>query len=378
MKVFFTLDSLSNAGTEKSTLDLISNFTPAIQAKVIFFYPGEHLRKAYEKAGISVLFLDASGRMSILRGIRRLRNLINKEKPDIVVSSILRANLISRIACKLTGTTLVGTFVSDSYSVVRTSSFSTRRRVGFNFFYRFDKLTAGIPVAWISNSECIKKSNCNVLDVDPSLVKVIYRGRDSKKFIARNKIPSNGVFRFVYIGRLLQTKGVHELIEAFKLVAKDHANISLDIYGAGPFKGHLATQIKESDVGDKVILHGVVPNGWEKLYEADCFVFPSWYEGFSGSLVEAMMVGIPIIASDIPMNLEAVNLETALIYPVKNIQELASNMSKMIINYSDMTAMGMRARMVACERFNIKRIAGEYQSFLTTVYSRQQKKALMP
>ena len=52
MKVFFTLDSLANAGTEKSTLDILSHFSKDVEVKVIYFYPGSDLKADYEKAGI--------------------------------------------------------------------------------------------------------------------------------------------------------------------------------------------------------------------------------------------------------------------------------------------------------------------------------------
>lgn len=368
MKVLFTLDTLANAGTEKSMLDIISHFSKDVEAKVIYFYPGEHLRAAYEQAGIPVQFVNVSGRMSIFKGARRLKSIIKEEKPDLVVSSILRANLISRIACKQTGTKLVGTFVSDSYSTARTASFSLKRKLGFYFFYRMDRLTASIPRSWISNSEYIKKSNCDYLKVDPSIVKVIYRGRDSQKFMSKEKIPGKGIFRFVYVGRLLQTKGLRELLEGFKIAIAAHPGISLDIYGEGNFKNELKRMISAANLEGKVILHGVVPNGWEKLYEADGFVFPSWYEGFSGSLVEAMMVGIPTIASDIPMNLEAVvDGETALVHKVKDAESIAAQMKKMITSYQPMQEMGMRARSEALKRFDIKIISKQYEDHLKNI-----------
>jgi glycosyltransferase involved in cell wall biosynthesis len=118
-----------------------------------------------------------------------------------------------------------------------------------------------------------------------------------------------------------------------------------------------------------------VPNGWKKLYEAHCFVFPSWYEGFSGALIEAMMAGIPIIASDISMNLEAVDKETALIYKVKSVNELAAHMETMITSYPNMIEMGKRARAVASGRFDIKVIAAEYESFLHSVANKTVNEA---
>ncbi len=364
MKVFFTIDALINAGTEKSILDIVSHFSKETNVTVIYFYPRHELKSAYEAAGIRLVFMDLKGKKDFKNGINKLSALIKNEKPDIVVSSILRANIISRIACKRTHTKLVGTFVSDSYSAERQKSFSLKRKIGAQFYFWIDKITSKIPSFWIANSESIKKSNCHYLHVDPSIVKVIYRGRDKNKFVQKINIPDK-IFRFVFVGRLLETKGLLELIQAFENLHETNSAIQLDIFGDGSFRKKIAERIAASPVHSKIILHGMVQEGWKKMYDADCFVFPSWYEGFSGSLIEGMMVGIPIIASDIPMNLEAVeHNNTALIFPVKNIEALTSSMKQMIEAYAQSCVLANNAREYAFKKFDIKNISVEYENIL--------------
>lgn len=364
-KIFFTLDTLANAGTEKSVLDILSHFSNGTNVTVIYFFRGDDLKQAYEKAGIPLRYEPISGRFPLVKGILRLRKILKAEKPDLVVSSILRANLMSRVACWLTGTKLVGTFVSDSYSGLRKSSFSIKRKLGFYFYYRLDRLTAGIPGGWISNSKCIRESNCQYLGIDPGKVEVIYRGRNPEKFRVKDNQLQQGRFRFVYVGRMLETKGVGELLEAFAITAKEFPFASLDMYGKGNYEPAAKEKISRLGISENVRMHGLVPNGWEKLYEADCFVFPSWYEGFSGSVVEAMMVGIPIIASDIPMNLEAVTPDVnALVFKVRDAHDLAEQMKKAIRDYDTMCRMAKQAREEALKRFDIKVIAAQYENYL--------------
>jgi glycosyltransferase involved in cell wall biosynthesis len=81
--------------------------------------------------------------------------------------------------------------------------------------------------------------------------------------------------------------------------------------------------------------------------------------------VEAMMTGIPIISSDIPMNLEAVeNNKTALIHKLKDATDLANKMQEMISNYPSMIEMGHKARQTAMKKFDIKNIAKQYETLL--------------
>jgi len=267
----------------------------------------------------------------------------------------------------MTGTKLIGTFVSDSYSRRRSDSFSFKRKLGAAYYFWLDRLTSGIPIAWISNSESIKKSNCAALKIREDKVRVIYRGRRTDQFRERGTPDFGGVFRFAIVARLFETKGFVELVDAFSGVAKIHPNIQLDIYGEGPFRNRLKALIETNGFQNKIILHGNVKNAWLKLYEANCFVFPSWYEGFSGALVEAMMTGIPIIASDIPMNLEAVtDKRTALVHSVKDTGDLQDKMLQMVESYPTMLVLGENARKESFERFDMKNIARQYEQTLVS------------
>lgn len=368
MKVFFTLDTLANAGTEKSTLDIISHFSKETQVKVIYFYKGHDLKEAYEKAGIPLEFVNLKGD-SFLAGIKALKKIIKAEKPDIVVSSIYRANIISRIACKQTRTPLIGTFVNDSYGAVRLEELK-QKGIGwkFRFFWMLDKWTAGIPKFWLSNAASIAESNSKTLGVPMKKIKVIYRGRESEKFPEWIPAPVTPVFKFIAVGRLLDRKGFSEMIEAFAMLRKTNPAIVLDIYGEGKARKVFESVIAKHQLESSVTLHGMVPNAWKQIYHAHCFIFPSWYEGFSGALVEAMMTGVPIIASDIPMNMEAVTKDTtALVHKVKDTQDIAAKMKQMISNYPQMMEMGKRARKEAMERFDIRIIAKQYEDFLKSM-----------
>lgn len=369
MKVIFTLDSLGIGGTEKSTLDIISKFSSETQTKLVYFYPNHELKEAYEKAGITVQYIQLNSKKSFFEGVRKFIAVLKAEKPDLVVSSIARADLISRIACKITGTKIIGTFVNDTYGSYSIEEQKSKRNYfKFRFYWMLDKWTGRFVSCWISNCESIAHSNRKALGIKPKSIKVIYRGRDTTKFKPWTPLPAEKKFKFAFIGRLIQRKGLLELIWAVDILKKSNPEFRVDIYGKGNFEKQLNAEIEKLGLQENVILHGAVLDGFKKLYEADCFVFPSWYEGFSGALVEAMLSGIPIVASDIEMNKEAVAAnQTALIFKVKDAEDLAEKMKQMIGDYPDMIEMGQKARVTAVEKFDINNIAHQYESFLQEV-----------
>ena len=86
------------------------------------------------------------------------------------------------------------------------------------------------------------------------------------------------------------------------------------------------------------------------------------------------MAEVPIIASDIPMNLEAVSNDTATIFKVRDVNDLASKMSKVINEYPRTLEMARIAREEASQRFDIRNIAKEYETFLADVVNKSVKK----
>src|SRR5690606_10586584 len=97
----------------------------------------------------------------------------------------------------------------------------------------------------------------------------------------------------------------------------------------------------------------------ELLTLADFFVFPSWFEGLPGSLIEAMMAGTPIIASNIPENLECVNEEIALIFRKADPGDLKTKLHWALDNKLEMMERAIEAKRIAATKFDINYIVEE-------------------
>lgn len=458
MKLLFTQDALVNAGAERSHLEILSRFSNEVDVGFVYFYPKHELREAYKRAGIRLFFLDILEGYHFTLAVGRLVSLIRKEKPDLLVSSLWRADIITRIASFITGVPLVGTLVNDSYAPI---AWTYKKGLKYKVVFWLDRLTSGIPIHWIANAKALADSHVKTLGIERDKISVVYRGRpvlagnvigsaaacpelDSGKqsFKAKNStnetasaaesldikseisnsclavtIPGETAFpdsvgieltqperntsprsvssptetsikNFISFGRLLERKGFQDAIRAFSEVLKTYPDCTLTIFGEGHYRIQLETLIQDLNLQKSTFLPGKISSPMELLISNGkghrtsdtctersrsighptsfhCFLFPSWYEGFSGALVEAMMAGIPIIASDIPMNLEAVeDQKTALIFPAKDADSLAKKMIWAIENTGTMQVFGIQARKVAEEKFDIVKIANEYERVL--------------
>lgn len=112
---------------------------------------------------------------------------------------------------------------------------------------------------------------------------------------------------FVTCGRVEAEKGYEDLLFAIN-EAKDHAcqDWKLLIIGGGSLTGRLNEQIRELGLEDKVSITGYLHNVQEQLLKGSVFVLPSRWEGFPMSVTEALELGLPVVAYDLPAMLPLV------------------------------------------------------------------------
>ncbi|HEY2146684.1 MAG TPA: glycosyltransferase, partial [Pirellulales bacterium] len=106
----------------------------------------------------------------------------------------------------------------------------------------------------------------------------------------------------VYTGRLHRMKGLNDLIAAWPRVLKHHPAARLWLVGEGPEHAVLERKARSLGLNARVVFAGSFDNLEDILTAADLFVLPSFEEGLSIALLEAMAVGLPVVASDIAGN----------------------------------------------------------------------------
>jgi len=137
-------------------------------------------------------------------------------------------------------------------------------------------------------------------------LKVVRCGVDDTKFIPRQHQPNNTIQRIGVLGRLVEKKGIHILLEALPKVKKQSSYV-VEIVGDGPEKEKLESLVIKYGLQDQVSFKGVMANNkvsqW--LQNLDFFVLPCVkdcngdMDGIPVSLMEAMLKGVPVISSDI-------------------------------------------------------------------------------
>lgn len=111
-------------------------------------------------------------------------------------------------------------------------------------------------------------------------------------------MPEESDTNFVTMGRLSTEKNHGNFVRAFAEYVKEYPNSRVYIIGEGPLREQVEGEIERLNLKDKVILTGNLANPFTLMSKCDCFILPSIYEGQPMVLLEARIVGLPIVVSD--------------------------------------------------------------------------------
>lgn len=170
-----------------------------------------------------------------------------------------------------------------------------------------------------------------------------------------------GVKAVLYVGRLGQEKGVDVLIEAFARVLALVPAAVLYCAGDGPARPALEALARDLGLSDAVQFLGQRDDVERLLAGCDVFALPSWSEGLSNALLEALAVGAPIVATDVPGNSEVVRHgREALLAPPGDREGFAAALTRILSDPALARALASGARERA-DDYDLAQVAARYE-----------------
>ena len=139
------------------------------------------------------------------------------------------------------------------------------------------------------------------------------------------------------------------MIKAIKNVNEQGIECFLDIFGDGPLKDELQNYINENNMTEKVHLKGFSGKIHEEMLRSKGFLISSNYEGISNSMLEALAIGIPVIATDCPIGGAKMfinNKENGWLTAVGNEEEFSNAIIELLSHYDKAVAMGKEATKI--------------------------------
>lgn len=301
--------------------------------------------------------------------IRELTQNYKQNEIDAVLHFTIKPNIYGSFAAKHLGipsiaviTGLGYTFLNKGFTnlLVRQLYKRAFNKIDFVLFQNPNDRQLFLQAGYVKN--------------DQSSV-IFSSGIDLNVFYPLSKTNNQKGFHFLYLGRLLKDKGVLELLQAFVQSFSNETNTILHI--AGNFdKGNPASISEEEfqavlDKNKNIIYHNKVYPPNQLIANCDCVVLPSYREGFSMSLLEAMAMEKPVIATKVPGCKEAViDGKNGFLVEAKNRRDLSLKMVQMRNFPSEKRLeMGKQGRTIAENWYSSAKINQQYMQILHRLLS---------
>jgi glycosyltransferase involved in cell wall biosynthesis len=371
VKILYLIETLGVGGAERSLLQILPRLGDGVRPVMCHIYRGNDLRERYEAAGVPVVSLDVPPKYRFLTAIRRVEALVDQMQPDLIHTTLFRAEVVGRIVGWRRRLPVVCSFVSECYADIRWRSLSAVGRFKLGGVQMLDRLTAPLATHFIANSETIKQSETRSIGVAPERVTVLHRGRspadfaipltdaDRDRYREELRIPA-GASIVLCVGRLVFEKGHRELVDGFARVLATRPGAVLLIAGGGPEYGSIQQQTVALGIAEHVRLLGTRNDIPQLLALADLVVSTSHYEGHPGAVVEAMLAAKPMVLSDIPVHLETAVNDCAHFVPLQNAEAIARGIEALLNDPHRAQALATEAQRIAKQLYDVQTIADRY------------------
>ncbi|MBA3010372.1 MAG: glycosyltransferase [Proteobacteria bacterium] len=335
LKILFIIDHLGQGGAQKMLYYLSTGLVKKMnyQVVVVSLQKRNMYSGWFEKAGIKVIHcgidiqgspletssfvktLFFSGWKMFLSFIKLLK-LVAEFKPNVISTFLFGADFFGTAAGLFTRTKVVCAIRATNIWKRWWHKLASRLTYPFVSCFTVNSTRTAI---YLNKKEGVPLSK----------IKCIFNGVDLKRPIVdcaavreMYEVPDS-VFWVVAVGRLDEQKGFEYLIQAAESLKNSGISFVLSIFGEGHLRALLENQIKALNLEAYVRLEGYAGDLKPVLLSADMFVLSSLYEGMPNVILEAMSMGLPIVAADVDGVCDIITHEKdGLMVQTKNPEDL--------------------------------------------------------
>ena len=309
--------------------------------------------------------------ISNMKSLLRLYRLLKKERYDIIHVHTPIAALIGRVAAKLARVPHIIYTAHGFYFHDR------MKKHHYRFFYTLEFLTARFTTDWLLLQSKEDYELCLAKHFIQNRERMIHIGNGvdvHARFHPKHKAMYRANVRgelqlnedtvlFTFIGRFVREKGIVELLSAFHELRKTYTNAQLMLIGdtlTTDRDQSLQQTMNQLVHAEGIHIMGIRRDIPELLAASDVFVLPSYREGLPRSIIEAMSMGVPVIATDIRgCREEVVHHQTGFLVEVGNKYDLYEKMALLCSNSQLREEMGKQSRINAEMLFDENRVIGK-------------------
>lgn len=360
MKIMFCIPRMNNGGAERVAANLANELSNVHEIEIVTFVGSDSYYQLDEKVRFKTADLRLSRKSSVRRDLSMLRQVtrafsfLDREcavfQPDAVISFLKAADVLTYLLHR-----------KYRYLWISSERNDPKRR---------KKLIQAVLKKIYKSTDLLVCQSTYIRDYYdniPSSRKIVIPNPVGTSVLG--KLREEGIpIKIVSVGRLALQKNYELLIRVFDKVKRElTVEMSLVIYGDGPQRKYLEALIRKLRLESAVKLPGSDKNVLENIGDAALYVMSSDFEGFPNALLEAMAIGIPVIATDVETGTirELVTEKTGLIVPVNNETKLAEAIKYMIENKKLREAIRGKQAEAVRQEYSQKRIAGRWENAIS-------------
>lgn len=307
------------------------------------------------------IFKDVESLLSLSRYLKEMQF-------DAIHTVTPKAGLIGILAAKLAG-------VKIRIHIFTGQVWHTKKGFFKKFLKNLDRIIVYYSTHILVDGESQRQfliQNKIIKEINSSVLgKGSISGVDTDKFFPNKEIRdkyrtdlhiTNEVV-FLFLGRLNIDKGILDLAHSFSKLNKKFSNSSLVF--VGPDEENLRPKVEEICKNSiSVIFYGTTSSSHDVLQMADVFCIPSYREGFGTSVIEASLLGLPVISSDTyGLMGTIIENETGLHHKVGNVDSIFEKMEKLMIDEVLRQKLGANGRRYVLENFSAEMISQNWVDF---------------
>ncbi|MEW6036730.1 MAG: glycosyltransferase [Pseudomonadota bacterium] len=296
-----------------------------------------------------------------------IRAVVRREKPQLVLSIMHNGTLFAALAKRLffPEIPLAGTILGSL------TGYFTRVGRGPSLLERWViHCCLTLPNRVIVPSRGVFDDLVEAYGASPAKLKVIYNGVDIEDLRRKAKQPvelAKDCCWIVSASRFSSQKDFPTLLAAFKEVVA-HRPAKLILVGEGELRQDIGRLASELGITQHVVLVGFRENPFPYMAQADIFVLSSFFEGFGNVIVEAMALGVPVVATDCPSGPGEIisNGENGFLVPVGDAHALADRCAILLSDDERRSAM-VRSGLERADQFSVDRMLTAFDGYLNEI-----------
>ncbi|HEV8430619.1 MAG TPA: glycosyltransferase family 4 protein [Pyrinomonadaceae bacterium] len=383
--VAHVIETLGPGGAERLLYTNLKHFDrQRIVNTVITVYPhATHWVEPIKELGITVINLNCRGPRDIPKGISRLRNWLRANRPDLIHSHLWAANIISRLAGRLTNVPVLSSVHNPDHEPQAWADGADVSLIKRHTAKALDRWTANLGSAkLIAVSDYVRHSAARDLHFSLESIELVYNPFDvdlikkaeekSRAELLREwNIPTDSLI-LVNVARVSPQKGLLYALRALPEILRQHTHVHLISVGSTSdtrWAAQLKGEAETLGVADRFHMLGAQPNVVDFLRACDIFVFPSLYEGLGIALIEAMAAGCVCVASATGPIPEVVQHgKDGILVPPGQADDLARAVNELLSDPARRAELSAAAKQTAFRKFqpeeSAERLMCIYESVL--------------